>query len=74
MRTPQQEVAAFNDLTVQQIATRLGCSSDHVNRLIRSGKLPAIDISVGSRAAYRVAPKVFDEFLKSAAVPVDGAA
>ena len=70
MRTPEQEIAAYNYLTVQQVADKLQCTAQHVNTLIRTGKLaPVVNIAVGRRAHYRIAPHVLEAFIAQATVP-----
>lgn len=49
-------------LNTQQVADQLGCSRNQVLSLIKSGRIRAVNISAGSKACYRVAPEVLDEF------------
>lgn len=58
-------------LTVLQVAEMLSCSKWHVQRLINSGKLAAIDISSqGSRPKIRVRRVDLDAYLSASALPV----
>lgn len=64
MRTHEQAVAAFTYLRPSAIAERLDVSRSHVVELIRTGKLAAINISIGQRPEYRVHPDELDAFLE----------
>ena len=63
-------------LTVADLAARFRVSGEHIRRRIRSGELPAIDVSKpgGGRPAYRIPASAVDAFFKNAAPPSGGAA
>lgn len=65
MRTPEQERAAYAYLTTTDVAEKLSVSRSQVVALIRAGKMAAIDVGVGTRPEYRVAPDALDAFLAS---------
>lgn len=50
-------------LTVREVATRLGVSTEHVRRLIRSGELRASNIGTTKRIVYRVREGALLRFL-----------
>jgi len=50
--------------TISECAKRLGITYQQVNFLIEEGKLPAIDVALGSRHCYRVPIEAVDDFLK----------
>lgn len=63
MRTSAQEVAAYNDLTVPEVAKLLRCSGEHVRSLIRGRHLRAINIAPGSlRPNWRVPEAEVERF------------
>jgi excisionase family DNA binding protein len=68
MRTPQQEQAAFQWLTVNEVASdpRLRVSGSIIRRMIEAGELAAIDISSpgSKRPTYRVNPASVDDLVK----------
>jgi excisionase family DNA binding protein len=68
LRTAEQEQAAFRHLTTAEVADRLNVSRTQVVALIRAKKLRAIDVGVGSRPEYRIAPADLDAFLALPAV------
>lgn len=56
-------------VTTGQAAERIGSTPQHVRHLIRTGRLPAIDIARGGgRPRFRISEVDFAEFLRSAAV------
>ncbi len=57
-------------LTVEQVANLLRCAPDLVYSHIRSGRLPAINISHGKRPLYRITQADFDRYKASAAVVI----
>ena len=65
MRTKEQEVAAYTFLKPAEIAERLNCTPVHVVNLIKAKKLSAINIGTGNKPEYRVAPAVFDDFMRT---------
>lgn len=71
MRTKEQEVAAYTYLKVPEVARRIGCTAEHVVNLIERGELVAVDISVGERAMYRIAPAELDAFIARRRVRTD---
>lgn len=54
LRTPEQERALYNDLTVPEVARALRRSESTVRKLIRQGDLAATDVSTGSVPQYTV--------------------
>lgn len=64
MRNPEQSVAAYTYLRPAEVAERLNVSRSHVNELVRTGKLEAVNISLTARPLYRIAPAALDEYLK----------
>lgn len=63
MRTSEQEVARYNDLTVSEVARRLRCSGEHIRALIRGRHLRAINIAPGSaRPNWRVPEAELERF------------
>lgn len=62
MRTKEQEVARFTYLKTADVATRLNVSRSHVVDLIQAGALVAIDVALGGRPDYRIAPAALDAF------------
>jgi hypothetical protein len=76
LRTPEQEQAAFCDLSTAVVAARLGCTPDHVIHLIGPGpgtRLRAIDIGAGVRPEYRVKEEWLAEFMAAREVRADAA-
>lgn len=57
-------------LTTAEVAQLLGVSSHTITRLINTGKLPAINVSTGRRASYRVEPADVEAFKEQRAVRV----
>ncbi|MGW2223838.1 helix-turn-helix domain-containing protein [Streptomyces formicae] len=56
-------------LTTGQAAHRIGGTPQHVRRLIKSGRLAAIDIANGGgRPRFRIAEAVIEDFLRDVAV------
>lgn len=49
---------------ISECAKRLGITDQKVIFLIEEGKLPAIDVALGSRHHYRVPIEAVDDFLK----------
>jgi len=68
--TDAETVFTFRrQMTVNEVASVLGCGYHHVLNLIHAGKLPAINISTGKGlAAYRIDPAVFAEFMERSKV------
>lgn len=60
MNTPYTEV-----LSVLEVAKRLGCSKDHVYRLITDGKLPSLDIGRQGRSKTRVPAKNVEAYIQA---------
>ena len=57
--------------TPPEIARLLRCRESKVSSWIKSGRLPAINVSESTRPRYRVARQALDEFLqRQAVVPV----
>ena len=53
-------------LDTAQAAQRMGCSIAHVNTLIRTGKVGAINISAGSKLPrWRIQEEALVEFMKA---------
>jgi excisionase family DNA binding protein len=48
--------------TPKEAAIRLGCHVEHVYELIASGELPASDISLGTRPAWRIDSDDLEDF------------
>ena len=56
-------------ITSAEIGQRLGLGRTAVTKLLKSGRLPAIDVSTGTqRQNFRVLREDFEEFLKEAKV------
>lgn len=68
--THSESVATAGMLTINQIAERLGCSRVHVYRLIQSGALKAMDISVpgSQRTKMRIRVEDFNEYIHIASL------
>lgn len=49
---------------ISECAKRLGLTDEEVNFLIDEGKLPALDLALGSRHCYRVPIEAVEAFLK----------
>jgi excisionase family DNA binding protein len=49
-------------LTLDQAADRLGLSRKTVLRLVKAGKLPAVNVGTGNRPNYRIDPVTLAEF------------
>lgn len=60
MSTPYTEV-----LSVLEVAKRLGCSKDHVYRLITDGTLPSLDIGRGGRSKTRIPAKNLEAYIQA---------
>ena len=67
LRTVQQEQALFHGMKVSEVAAQLKCDESHVQDLIRSRKLRAINIGLGKRPVYRVNRPDLEQFLKDRA-------
>lgn len=53
------------DLSVSQVAEKLGCSHNHVLNLISAGHFPnAYKMNPGKKSVYRIPKKDVDAFLK----------
>jgi excisionase family DNA binding protein len=67
MRSAEQSVAAFNYLTVGEVAAQIHASRRQVLRLIVAGELEAIDISAppAVRPTYRVSPAAVAAWVKA---------
>jgi excisionase family DNA binding protein len=50
-------------LSAEEVSKRLGISRSSVHRLVRSGKLRAIQISPGTTSSYKIDPASLDEFI-----------
>lgn len=51
--------------TITQVAVMLGCSRSHVERLIASGELDAMDVGNGAkRATWRITERALMRFLE----------
>jgi len=55
-------------LTPPEVARSLRVSESKVASWIKSGRLPAINVSEGQRPKYRIARQALDDFLASRAV------
>jgi len=56
-------------LSTGEVARRIGSTTQHVRQLIRSGRLPAIDIATRpGRPRFRVPEAALADFLRTAAV------
>ncbi|WP_405888829.1 hypothetical protein OG762_36745 [Streptomyces sp. NBC_01136] len=73
--TPISVAPTGGYLTTGEVAIRIGSTSQHVRRLITSGRLAAIDIATGTeRPRFRVAATAVADYLRNAEVkPGDGA-
>jgi len=56
-------------LSTQQCAARFSCSTKQIVRLIKTGRLPAIDIGIGRERCYRVPVGSLDALVASRVQP-----
>lgn len=61
--------AAEDFLKVKEIATVMRVSSSVVVRLIKEGRLPALNVSSGTRPTYRVSREAFEKFKSASVLP-----
>jgi len=65
-RTGRKAVDAAGPLTAREVADRLGIAKpDGVHRLIATGELPAVNISRGKRATWRIDSADLDAFIET---------
>jgi excisionase family DNA binding protein len=62
--------AAAEFLQVKEIAAAMKVSVNSVIRLVKDGRLPALNLSRGRRATYRIPREAFEQFKQSAMVPM----
>lgn len=55
--------------TTQEVAGLFKTTTEHVRRLIRSGKLPADNVALGSVPAYRIRSEQLEAFLRRGVKP-----
>jgi excisionase family DNA binding protein len=60
--------AATEFLRVKEIAVAMKVSVNSVIRLVKDGRLPALNLSRGRRATYRIPRDAFEQFKQSAMV------
>ena len=66
-KTAEQYEAAYNWLSTEQVADRLGMTTEHVRGLIRDehlGPSGVMNISRSSRAIYRISPEEIERFMR----------
>ncbi len=66
-KTPAQHEAEYNWLSTEQVARRIGMSTEHVRGLIKGGHLGpsgVMNISRSSRANYRISPQELERFVR----------
>jgi excisionase family DNA binding protein len=61
--------AASEFLKVREIAATMRVSSSVVIRLVKQGRLPALNLSAGQRPTYRVSREAFEQFKRAAVLP-----
>ena len=62
-------------MTVREVCSHLGLSKpDSVLALIHRGKLPAVNISAGTRPRWRIRPEDLEQFLRGRQAVPDGQA
>ena len=58
-------------LTVSEVAISLQVTTEHIRKLIRQGRLSAINIGTGGkRPLYRVTPQALNKFLECQTTPI----
>lgn len=61
-------------MTIKEVAYALSCTSKHVREMIDCGKIPAIDIGVGTKKVWRVPGKSLSQLLAEGCSNKSGAA
>jgi excisionase family DNA binding protein len=61
LATAEADLSVY--LSAEEVSKRLGISRSSVHRLVRSGKLRAIQISPGTTSSYKIDPASLDEFI-----------
>ncbi len=56
-------------LCVAEVAQATGQSPSHIRNLIRSGRLPAVDLGLKGRHYWRVPESALDDLIRSARDP-----
>ena len=49
-------LAAYTLMRVRELAGFLGCGEQHARDLLKAGKIPSVNIGLGTRPEYRVDP------------------
>ena len=53
-------------MTIKEVAYALSCTAKHVREMIDCGKIPAIDIGVGTKRVWRVSEEYLTKFVGDA--------
>jgi excisionase family DNA binding protein len=67
-------VADTQMMTIKEVAYALSCTSKHVREMIDCGKIPAIDIGVGTKKVWRVPEEGLSQLLAEVCSNKSGAA